>query len=312
MYRQRELRALRRAQRPYKRERRQQRLQRKIIGFCLLVFLLGFLCGRVVLAAEKALAAELWQEPGQPEDWETEMAAGREAGTETAGDTREADPEEPALEIREIWQEDEEAVLRPVWQEGSGEEAMEEPEAWRLRLVNRDHSLPEDFSVELTEVGDGHRVDSRIARALLDMIQAGKREGYGIWIVSSYRTMEKQIDLYQKQVEKWRRQGYSLEAAEEKAGTMVAFPGTSEHQLGLAVDLVSSEYTGLDERQEKTGSYQWLVKHCAEYGFILRYPNDKTELTDIIYEPWHFRYVGVEAAREIMDQGICLEEYLLQ
>ena len=93
---------------------------------------------------------------------------------------------------------------------------------------------------------------------------------------------------------------------------MVAVPGTSEHQLGLAVDLVSSEYTGLDERQEETGSYQWLVKHCAEYGFILRYPNDKTEITGIIYEPWHFRYVGVEAAREIMDQGICLEEYLLQ
>ncbi|MCI8854581.1 MAG: M15 family metallopeptidase [Lachnospiraceae bacterium] len=309
MYRQRELRALRNAQKPLGRKKKQQRLQRKIIGFCLLVFLLGFLCGRVVLAAEQAM--ESWlpetEEPVKAEQREEEPVGTR---LEEAG----RDDWESGLETREIWQEQETALVSSVWEKdsGTGYEDEQQNSDWRLRLVNQDHSLPEDFSVELTQVGDGHQVDSRIARALLDMIEAGKRDGYGIWIVSSYRTMEKQESLYEKQIDKWKRQGYSLEAAREKAGTMVAVPGTSEHQLGLAVDLVSSEYTGLDERQEETGSYQWLVKHCAEYGFILRYPNDKTEITGIIYEPWHFRYVGVEAAREIMDQGICLEEYLLQ
>lgn len=309
MYRQRELRALRNAQKPLGRKKKQQRLQRKIIGFCLLVFLLGFLCGRVVLAAEQAM--ESWlpetEEPVKAEQREEEPVGTR---LEEAG----RDDWESGLETREIWQEQETALVSSVWEKdsGTGYEDEQQNSDWRLRLVNQDHSLPEDFSVELAQVGDGHQVDSRIARALLDMIEAGKRDGYGIWIVSSYRTMEKQVSLYEKQIDKWKRQGYSLEAAREKAGTMVAVPGTSEHQLGLAVDLVSSEYTGLDERQEETGSYQWLVKHCAEYGFILRYPNDKTEITGIIYEPWHFRYVGVEAAREIMDQGICLEEYLLQ
>lgn len=309
MYRQRELRALRNAQKPLGRKKKQQRLQRKIIGFCLLVFLLGFLCGRVVLAAEQAM--ESWlpetEEPVKAEQREEEPVGTR---LEEAG----RDDWESGLETREIWQEQETALVSSVWEKdsGTGYEDEQQNSDWRLRLVNQDHSLPEDFSVELAQVGDGHQVDSRIARALLDMIEAGKRDGYGIWIVSSYRTMEKQVSLYEKQIDKWKRQGYSFEAAREKAGTMVAVPGTSEHQLGLAVDLVSSEYTGLDERQEETGSYQWLVKHCAEYGFILRYPNDKTEITGIIYEPWHFRYVGVEAAREIMDQGICLEEYLLQ
>ena len=111
-------------------------------------------------------------------------------------------------------------------------------------------------------------------------------------------------------IDKWLWAGYSQEAAEEKAGTIVAFPGTSEHHLGLAVDLVSSEHVKLDQDAEKTKGYQWLVKNCHEYGFILRYPNNASDITGIIYEPWHFRYVGVEAATEIMEKGITLEEYL--
>ncbi|MCI8417705.1 MAG: M15 family metallopeptidase [Lachnospiraceae bacterium] len=282
MYRARELRAKQRQfeKRDGKR-RRALKPKKGIGGLCLLVFLLGFLFGRVVLAAEQVME---WGDV--PSGWEEEKK-------EPEGEAEifvEADLQSDVLQ--------------------DSKRAEEVP--WNLRLVNFEHSLPEDFSVELTQVGDGHQVDSRIAEALKEMIAAGKAEGYGIWIVSSYRTMEKQISLFDKKVAQFQRQGYSWEEARRQAGTMVAVPGTSEHQLGLAVDLVSSEYTGLDERQEETGSYQWLVKHCAEYGFILRYPNNKTEQTGIIYEPWHFRYVGVEAAREIMDQGICLEEYLEQ
>ena len=90
----------------------------------------------------------------------------------------------------------------------------------------------------------------------------------------------------------------------------VARPGTSEHQTGLAVDIVDTSYQILDEGQENTPVQQWLMAHCAEYGFILRYPTDKSEITGVGYEPWHYRYVGVEAAREIMANGLCLEEYL--
>lgn len=189
-------------------------------------------------------------------------------------------------------------------------EILEQEEDWNLVLVNKWNPMEAGYEPELTEVASGHKVDSRIAEALMDMIQGAKADGYAIYILSSYRTMEKQISLYGDEVEKWLAEGYSQEDAEEKAGTVVAFPGTSEHHLGLAVDLVSSEHIKLDQDAEKTKGYQWLVAHCQEYGFILRYPNNASDITGIIYEPWHFRYVGKEAAEEIMEQGITLEEYL--
>ena len=189
-------------------------------------------------------------------------------------------------------------------------ELKEQQDDWRLVLVNKWNEMEAGYVPELTELAEGHKVDSRIAESLMDMIHAAKEAGYYIYILSSYRDMDKQISLYDAEVKKWEYQGYSKEAAEEKAGTIVAFPGTSEHHLGLAVDLVSSEHIKLDRDAEKTKGYQWLVKHCHEYGFILRYPNNASDITGIIYEPWHFRYVGEEAAAEIMEAGITLEEYL--
>lgn len=197
-----------------------------------------------------------------------------------------------------------------VTEYGQSKDIDAENSDWNLRLVNRDHPLPSDFTVSLEPVGEGHQVDRRIAADLLEMLEDGKKEGYDILIVSSFRTMKKQTQLYERKVEQMKSQGYSQEKAREEAGKIVAVPGTSEHQLGLAVDLADAGYTTLDQRQEQTASYRWLVSHCAEYGFILRYPNEKTEITGIIYEPWHFRYVGKEAAAEIMGQKICLEEYL--
>ena len=111
-------------------------------------------------------------------------------------------------------------------------------------------------------------------------------------------------------MKEWLAKGYSQSGAEREAAKVVAYPGTSEHHLGLAVDLVSDEHVALDEGAERTKGYQWLVSHCQKYGFILRYPNGATDITGIIYEPWHFRYVGKEAAEEIMERGITLEEYL--
>ena len=134
--------------------------------------------------------------------------------------------------------------------------------------------------------------------------------GFSPVICSSYRTQEKQQQLFDNQVEKWKKQGYSEDEAKIEAGRLVAVPGTSEHQLGLALDIVDISYQILDEKQEDTPAQQWLLENSWKYGFILRYPKDKTDITKISYEPWHYRYVGEKAAMEIFDRKICLEEYL--
>jgi len=181
---------------------------------------------------------------------------------------------------------------------------------WNLLLVNPWNPLPEDFSVTLKELPSGHSVDERCYQALLDMLDACRAEGLSPLICSSYRSQEKQESLYQNKVERLVSQGWSREDAKVEAAKVVAVPGTSEHQLGLAVDIVDVNNQLLNSSQEDTEVQQWLMVHSWEYGFILRYPNDKSEITGIIYEPWHYRYVGKDIAKEIYETGICLEEYL--
>ena len=106
------------------------------------------------------------------------------------------------------------------------------------------------------------------------------------------------------------REGLSREEATAQAGAVVAVPGTSEHQTGLAVDLVDKSYQHLDDAQASTEVQQWLMENSWKYGFILRYPEEKSDVTGIIYEPWHYRYVGGPAAREMRELGLCLEEYI--
>lgn len=197
-------------------------------------------------------------------------------------------------------------------EELNAEDEYEEnlPDDWNLILVNRTHPIPEDYEVELKPIGSGHQIDARAYDDFRAMIQAAKSEGIYIYVTSSYRDLDKQTDLYNKKVESYVMQGYSYENAKEQAGQVVAVPGTSEHHLGLALDFVSSEYRKLDEKQENTKGFQWLEEHSWEYGFILRYPNGETDITGIIYEPWHFRYVGLETAKEITESGLTLEEYL--
>lgn len=186
-------------------------------------------------------------------------------------------------------------------------------EEWALMLVNFDHPLPEDFAVpELARVRSGHFVDSRIHAALQAMLDGARAEGLQPLVCSSYRTAEGQKRLFEREVRQWRALGYIQEKAEAGAAQWVARPGTSEHQTGLAVDIVDLSYQLLNRRQENTAVQKWLMAHCAEYGFILRYPAGKTQITGVGYEPWHYRYVGVEAAREMMESGLCLEEYLAQ
>lgn len=186
-----------------------------------------------------------------------------------------------------------------------------DPEPWYLLLVNRDDPLPEDFSVpELTNLKNGHAIDSRAYPSLQAMLDAARAAGHDPMICSSYRSQEKQEKLFTQKVRTYLDRGYSQDEAEELAAGWVSPPGTSEHQAGLAVDIVDRDYQLLNEEQEKRPVQQWLMEHCAEYGFILRYPTGKSDLTGVNYEPWHYRYVGEEAARAIMSGGLCLEEYL--
>lgn len=191
------------------------------------------------------------------------------------------------------------------------EEAEEKTENDKyLTLVNKWNPMDPDYEPKLSEVAEGHYLDSGIVKNLQDMLGDAKKAGHIIYIISAYRDVTRQTYLYEEEVKEWLEKGYSQSGAEREAARVVAYPGTSEHHLGLAVDLVSEEHAELDEGAELTKGYQWLVSHCHEYGFILRYPNGATDITGIIYEPWHFRFVGKKAAEEIMEQGITLEEYL--
>lgn len=181
---------------------------------------------------------------------------------------------------------------------------------WNLLLVNAWNKLPKGFSVKLQEAENGQAVDERIYSDLQAMMDAAKKDGLSPIICSSYRTEEKQQDLYQDEVNDYSSQGYSREEAEAMAAKWVAYPGTSEHQTGLAVDIVALDYQLLDKKQENTEEQKWLMENSYKYGFILRYPSDKSEITGICYEPWHYRYVGKKAAKEIYENDICLEEYL--
>lgn len=196
-------------------------------------------------------------------------------------------------------------------QTGQDEIPLPEELPWNLRLVNKDNPLPRDFSVETAEAAEG-QLDSRAASALSQMVSDMEAQGLSPVVCSSFRTWEEQEALHQNKVNRLLSQGYSPDSAEEEASRWVVPAGTSEHQLGLAADIVAADCQVLEEEQENTPEQQWLMARCQEYGFILRYPRDKQSLTGVGYEPWHYRYVGVEAAQEIMSQGLCLEEYLGQ
>ncbi len=183
---------------------------------------------------------------------------------------------------------------------------------WNLILVNKWNSIPDNYTVNLTQLKDGHSVDERIYPDLQQMMDDCRADGLDPVICSSYRTNEKQTKLFNRKINQYLDKGYSQSEGERLAGEIVAVPGTSEHQLGLALDIVDSSYQTLDEQQENTEVQKWLMANSWKYGFILRYPTDKRDITGITYEPWHYRYVGKEAAKEIYDAGICLEEYLSQ
>ena len=189
--------------------------------------------------------------------------------------------------------------------------AAQQTEAdWRLLLVNPWNALPEDYEVELATLSNGLQVDARIYDDLSDMLTDCRAAGLSPIVCSAYRTEATQTRLYNNKVAQVRASGVPEDQVEAEAARWVAKPGTSEHQTGLALDIVAASYQILDERQEDTAEQKWLMENSWKYGFILRYPSEKSAVTGIGYEPWHYRYVGKAAAAEIYRTGVCLEEYL--
>ncbi len=179
-----------------------------------------------------------------------------------------------------------------------------ESEEWNLLVVNRWNEIPEDFSVSLTEVSNGQKVDSRIYPYLQEMFEEMRADGIYPIVREGYRTAEEQERIFNEKVKTYRNEGYLKGKAERLAKEWVALPGTSEHQLGIAVDINADKEHSTNEEV-----YEWLAENAQKYGFILRYPQGKEEITGTAYEPWHYRYVGREAAEEIFNKQICLEEY---
>jgi len=179
-----------------------------------------------------------------------------------------------------------------------------------LLLVNPWNPVPDGYEPQLEAINDSHAVDVRCADALRQMLADCALSGASPLICSSYRTQEMQEELYDNKMGRLLAEGYPPAEVPAIAARSVAIPGTSEHQLGLAVDIIHEFYPYLNYTQEYTMTQQWLLENCWNYGFILRYPNGTTDVTGIIYEPWHYRYVGVEAAQELRELGIPFEEYL--
>ncbi len=178
---------------------------------------------------------------------------------------------------------------------------------WYLFLLNPTHTVDSSWSVPMTYLDEEYRLDSRIITAYKDMVKAAANDGVWLYPVSCYRSYETQNRLYWNRVERAKRDNpsFSQKEAEDYAATIVARPGTSEHQSGLAID-----FNSLEQDFGSTKAGKWLYTHCNDYGFILRYEKEKQSLTGVIWEPWHFRFVGVKHAKRMTELGYCLEEYI--
>ena len=178
-------------------------------------------------------------------------------------------------------------------------------QGWNLILVNKNYRIPDNYDIELTELSNGEKVDSRIYPDLQDMFNAARANGLALFVREGYRTQEEQQEIMDEKIMSYMEEGYSKKEARNLAEKYVAKPGTSEHQLGLSID-INADTT----KCSSESVYKWLDENAYRYGFIKRYPSDKVEITGINNEPWHYRYVGYEAAKEMKEQNLCLEEYL--
>ena len=190
-----------------------------------------------------------------------------------------------------------------VWQLSKKEATLKN--GWELILVGGENYVPDDYEVKLLTLSNGEQIDERIYPSLQKMFDDMRAKGIYPTVVSGYRSYEEQRELLEEKYLAYRSEGYNKSRAKELALEWVALPGTSEHQLGIAVD-INPDYSV----SKGEGVYEWLQSNAHRYGFIKRYPENKSHITGINNEPWHYRYVGQKAAKEIYEQGLCLEEYI--
>ncbi len=176
---------------------------------------------------------------------------------------------------------------------------------WNLILVNRAYAVPKDYSVALTTLSNGKQVDTRIYPALQQMFNDARAAGLSLFVREGYRTYDQQKEIMENRIQTYEDQGVARWEAKKRAEALVAIPGTSEHELGLSVDINADT-----QKCSSDAVYAWLHANAYKYGFIQRYPADKINITGIDNEPWHYRYVGRQAAKEMKEKNLCLEEYL--
>ena len=246
----------------------------------------------------------------QPVDPQNQMIL--EEGAVASECETEEDPEDViAYSLDDLLANREGETYQPpsVDMEITGEEQEFDSSDWRLVLINKQHPIPEEYDFTLGTFTAGMRCDERIIEDLLLMMQAAKDDGVNLEVCSPYRGDNRQEYLFNKKIKNYMGQGMSYMEAYKIASQIVTVPGASEHQVGLALDIWSDTYKSLDKGFEDTEAGKWLAEHSCEYGFILRYPEGKEYITSIEYEPWHFRYVGREAAMIMKQENICLEEF---
>jgi len=179
---------------------------------------------------------------------------------------------------------------------------------WAFFLINKDNPIPDNYTFSTRTVSGDYRFDSRAADYAIQMLADAKADGVDLRVVSAYRTVERQRENYNREVRKYIDAGYTEADAHFRTSREIAPPGASEHNAGLALDILDRSAI-LHEGFDQTNEFRWLIDNSWRYGFILRYPEGKTHITGIIYEPWHYRFVGVKRAFEITESGLCLEEF---
>ena len=233
-----------------------------------------------------------------------------EAGPEAEDNTVKNSGEE-SVGSAEAEEDDIRSEMQTTEEKSPDEDLFADLDKSTILLVNKNNKLPDDYEVVLKTLPDRtNKAAEEAYQPMCDMLKAARKDDMILEVCSSYRSVERQKELFEEDMRALVRRGYSYLDAYDEVARETMPPGYSEHSTGLAFDIVALDYQMLDQKQETTEENQWLREHCAEYGFILRYPKDKEDITGIDYESWHFRYVGVEIAEYIMENGISLEEFL--
>ena len=293
------------------RDQRVVRNRRVAIYTFLLILTLFYISAHRTVQKERemeALRAETAAEgPGEQvkelaEGWPEEVVGGQ-----TGGQPKEPVQEQPeGLPGARVYKE------RGEMDADGGLKILPE-DMWCLILTNAEYPVPEDYEVELEAIpGTEQSVDKRIYEPLMTMIGDMKDQGLSPIVCSGYRTLDKQEKLFNRKVLSFVKAGHTKEESYNLARQTISIPGSGEHCLGLAVDFYTRRYHKLERAFEDTPESKWLVEHAQDYGFVMRYGENKTDITGIQYEPWHYRYVGVEAAKYMKDNELSLEEFYIE